>query len=148
MFPQHLLTLITTSEDVAIVVDNAKQPVSSITEAYRTKNFVNRPDSTVPTLPQSQLNQSPSIPPLCSPRKTKISSRKQVMKRCSSAKSLSKKRNDTARLKSLKSLCRWDSESLPTLGRTNSVDNTNHHLALPLRLPRRRESAPDLDTFK
>jgi hypothetical protein len=232
MLPQHLLTLINTSEDVAIVVDNAKQPVTSVTEAYRTNNSVNRPlqpnvsmDSTLPTLPRSRLNQSPSIPPLCSARKTKISSRKQ-MKRCS-AKSLSKRLN-AARIKSIsrwdsesivlgdsslsstspplcsarktkissrkqmkrcsakslskrlnaariKSISRWDSESIvledsslsstspeqqqtlsglatqkfhsrPTLGRTNSMDKTNHRSALPLRLPRRRESVQDLDT--
>jgi hypothetical protein len=175
MLPQHLLALIKTSEDVAIVVDNAIRPVSSVTEAYRTKYSVSRPlqpnvsTDTLPVLPRSRLNPSPSIPPLCSARKTKISSRKQV-KRCS-AKTLSKKLN-AARIKSIS---RWDSGSIvsedsslsstspeqqqtlsglatqkfhsrPTLGRTDSTDKANHRSALPLRLPRRRESVQGLDT--
>jgi hypothetical protein len=175
VLPQHLLALIKTSEDVAIVVDNAKRPVSSVTEAYRTKNDVSRPlqptvsMDTLPVLPRSRTNQTEPIPPLCSARKTKISSRKKV-KRCS-AKSLSKKLN-AARIKSIS---RWDSGSIvsedsslsstspeqqqtlsdlatqkfhsrPTLGRTHSMDKTNHRSALPLRLPRRRESVQGLDT--
>jgi hypothetical protein len=161
MLPQHLLALIKTSEDVAIVVDNAKQPVNSVTEAHRTRNSLNRPlqpnnvsMDTIPALPRSR---------------SKMSSHKQV-KRCS-AKSLSKKLN-TARIKSTS---RWDSESIileasplsskspeqqqtlsglatqkfhsrSTVGRTNSMDKTNHRSALPLRLPRRRESFQGLDT--
>jgi hypothetical protein len=182
MLPQHLLALIKTSEDVAIVVDNAKPPVNSVTEAHRTKNSLNRPlqpnnvsMDTIPVLPRSRSNQSPSIPPLCSARKSKMSSRKQS-KHCS-AKSLSKKLH-AARIKSVS---RWDSESivlenspLPSkspekqqtlsglatqkfhsrspVGRTNSMDKTNHcsethhRSALPLRLPRRRTSFQGLDT--
>jgi hypothetical protein len=176
MLPQHLLALIKTSEDVAIVVDNAKQPVNSITEAHRTKNSLNRPlqpnkvsMDTLPVLPRSRSNQSPAIPPLCSARKSKMISRKQV-KRCST-KNLSKKLHGAR----IKSVSRWDSESVvlenspvsstsskqqqtlsdlatqkfhsrSPVGRTNSMDKTNHRSALPLRLPRRRESVQGLDT--
>jgi hypothetical protein len=172
MLPQHLLGLIKTSDDVAIVADNAKRPFSSVTEAYRTNTSESRPVhpnvsiDTRPVFPRSRMNQSPSIPPLCSANMTKSSSRKQA-KRCS-AKSLSKKLN-AARIS------RWDSESIvsedsslsstspeqqqtlsglatqkfhsrPILGRTDSMDKTNHRSALPLRLPRRRESVQGLDT--
>jgi hypothetical protein len=126
------------------------------------------------TEPKDEKNESPSIPPLCSasiapshigrgPR-----SRRKQAKRCS-AKSLSKKLNAPG----IKSISRWDSGSLGSdgssslytgqqqslselatqkyrdcsiLGRTSSMDKTNHCPALPLRLPRRQDSDRGLNT--
>lgn len=178
MLPQHLLALIKSSEDVAIVADNAKGPVSSVTQAYRTKKSVSRslqpPVSmdTVPVLPRSRLIQTE---PLYSAGKTKNSSPKQVKRR--SAKRLSTKLN-VARIKSVS---RWDSGSIVSedsslssssspeqqqqqqqqslsglathkyynrsiVELASSMDKTSHRSALPLRLPRRRESVEGLDT--
>jgi hypothetical protein len=187
MLPQHLLALIKTSEDVAIVADNAKRSASSATEANRTKKCrplqPNVSMDTLPVLPRSRSNQTeptdekelPPIPPLRSVRISKISSpprgsdsrsfRNKQVKRCS-AKSLSKKLDAAP----IKSISRWDSGSIVSedssssgqqqtlsdlavqnyhnssrAGRTNSMDQTNHRSALPLRLPRRRESFQGLD---
>jgi hypothetical protein len=175
MVPQHLVALIKTSEDLAIVADNAKRLVSSTTEAYHTQKYVSRPlqptlsTDTLSVLPRSRLNRTeptderkelPSVPPLCAMMKMKV-------KRCST-KSLSKKLNAAC----IKNISRWDSGSFASedsssectpheqqqtlsglatqnyrncsnVGKTNSMDKTNH---FSLRLPRRQESDRGLDT--
>jgi hypothetical protein len=115
-----------------------------------------------------EKNESRSIPSLCSasiassPSGSGPRSRRKQAKRCS-AKSLSKKLN-TPRIKSIS---RWDSGSLgsddasslctsngqqqslsdlATQKYHDSMDQTNHCPALPLRLPRRQDSDRGLNT--
>jgi hypothetical protein len=166
MLPQHLLSLILTAEDITIIADNARRPVISATEAYRTQNTVSKPlptvsKDTLPVLPRCRSNSNefrtekmdaPSIhPPLmvktnmASPSSSNVKSLPIAFKmNAPGLKSVSRWDSSPGQQQTLSGLAKQKYHNFAIEGPTrtpsiNAVDKSNHS-SLPL-LPRRRDSA-------